>query len=39
MDNLLFERRGPIGIVTMNRPERLNAIDYDMLRSLRQFFD
>lgn len=39
MDNLLFERRGPIGIVTLNRPERLNAIDHDMLRSLRAFFD
>jgi enoyl-CoA hydratase len=39
MDNLLFERQGAIGIVTMNRPERLNAIDHDMLRSLRQFFD
>ena len=23
----------------MNRPERLNAIDHEMLRSLRQFFD
>ncbi len=39
MDNLLYERRGPIGILTLNRPERLNAIDHDMLRSLRQFFD
>ncbi len=38
MDNVLFEQRGPIGIVTLNRPERLNAVDYDMLRSLRAFF-
>lgn len=38
MDNLLFERRGPIGICTMNRPERLNAIDHDMLRSLKSLF-
>jgi len=39
MDILLFERQGPIGIVTMNRPERLNASDHDMLRALRQFLD
>ncbi len=38
MDNLLYERRGPIGILTLNRPERLNAIDYGMLRDLRAFF-
>ncbi|MCC6416983.1 MAG: enoyl-CoA hydratase/isomerase family protein [Gemmataceae bacterium] len=39
MDELLFERQGPIGIATLNRPERLNAIDADMLRALRAFFD
>ena len=38
-ENLLYERRGSIGILTLNRPERLNAIDHDMLRSLRTFFD
>lgn len=34
-----FETRGPIGLLTLNRPERLNAIDNDMLRALRAFFD
>ena len=38
METLLFERRGPVGILTLNRPERLNAIDYGMLRELRGFF-
>ena len=39
MDTLLFERRGPIGVLTLNRPERLNAIDNTMLRELRAFWD
>ncbi|MGE0600483.1 MAG: enoyl-CoA hydratase/isomerase family protein [Dehalococcoidia bacterium] len=34
-----FEKRGPIGILTLNRPERLNAIDHAMLTALRSFFD
>ena len=34
-----FEQRGQIGLLTLNRPERLNAIDHDMLRALRAFFD
>lgn len=36
---ILFQQRGPIGVLTLNRPERLNAIDHDMLRALRGFFD
>jgi enoyl-CoA hydratase/carnithine racemase len=36
---ILFQQRGPIGVLTLNRPERLNAIDHDMLRALRSFFD
>jgi enoyl-CoA hydratase/carnithine racemase len=36
---ILFQQRGPIGVLTLNRPERLNAIDYGMLRALRNFFD
>ena len=39
METLLFERRGPIGVLTLNRPERLNAIDQAMLRELRAFWD
>ncbi|MEX1103640.1 MAG: enoyl-CoA hydratase/isomerase family protein [Dehalococcoidia bacterium] len=39
MDTLLFERRGAVGILTLNRPERLNAIDNTMLRELRAFWD
>jgi enoyl-CoA hydratase len=39
MENVIFEKHGPIGVVTMNRPERLNAINHGMLRELRQFFD
>lgn len=36
---LQFERRDGIGILTLNRPERLNALDHEMVRGLRAFFD
>ena len=29
-----FEQRGPVGIVTMNRPEALNALNDQVLRDL-----
>lgn len=32
---VLFERDGRVGRITLNRPERLNAIDHDMPRDLR----
>ena len=38
-DVIHFERQGPIGILTLDRPERLNAINHVMLRALRQFWD
>lgn len=31
---LLVERDGPVALVTLNRPERLNALSFDLLRSL-----
>ena len=38
-DLVQYEQRGAIGILTMNRPERLNAINNEMLRAMRAFFD
>jgi len=38
-DVISFERDGAIGTLTLNRPERLNAIDYEMLRALHAFWD
>lgn len=37
--NLLFERDGAVGLLTLNRPERLNALDHDLVRALHGFFD
>jgi enoyl-CoA hydratase len=33
-DQILFERRGAAGVVTLNRPEALNAVTRDMVRAL-----
>ncbi len=30
-DDLLLERRGPVTVLTVNRPDRLNAVDRDLL--------
>ena len=35
-DSLLYERRGRVGLITLNRPERLNAISVEMLDALSQ---
>jgi enoyl-CoA hydratase len=34
-----FHREGPLGIVTLNRPEALNAQGYEMLAQIDQGFD
>jgi enoyl-CoA hydratase len=35
MQDILFERRGSAGIVTLNRPKALNALNFDMVLALR----
>ncbi|MFL5359093.1 enoyl-CoA hydratase/isomerase family protein [Archangium sp.] len=32
--DVLLERRGPLGLVTLNRPKALNALDLGMIRTL-----
>jgi enoyl-CoA hydratase len=34
--DILFERRGRAGVVTLNRPHALNAVSHDMVRALAQ---
>src|SRR5262245_1368122 len=36
---ILFERRGSAGLVTLNRPQALNAVTLIMVRALRQQLD
>ncbi len=38
-DEILFERRGAAGIVTLNRPKALNALTHDMVRALAARLD
>ena len=37
-DYLCFEQRGPLGIVTLNRPEKLNALSPELLGELHTLF-
>src|SRR5581483_10102511 len=37
--DILFERRGAAGLVTLNRPKALNAVNHDMVRALRALLD
>lgn len=37
-DKVLYEKRGPIAYVTLNRPEKLNAIDPDVNERLREIW-
>jgi enoyl-CoA hydratase len=39
MDDILFERRGAAGIVTLNRPKALNAVTHAMALALRRQLD
>ena len=37
-DTLIYEQEGAIGILTLNRPERLNAINEKMIEELEEFW-
>ena len=39
MSKILYERRGAIAEVTLNRPDKLNAIDEEMLQGLETALD
>jgi enoyl-CoA hydratase len=39
MKTLLLEKRGHIGIITLNRPHRLNALSHTLVRELHQLFN
>ena len=38
-ETLEFEQRGPIGLIQLNRPDRLNAINEQMLEDLESLLD
>ena len=38
-ETIEYETRGPIGLVTLNRPDRLNAINEQMLDDLDAVLD
>src|SRR6188474_822382 len=38
-DEILFERRGAAGVITLNRPKALNAVTHAMVRALRAELD
>jgi enoyl-CoA hydratase len=38
-DDILFDRRGAAGIVTVNRPKALNAVTHQMVRALARKLD
>lgn len=37
-DNIIYEKRGGIGLVTINRPEQLNPLNAEVFRELRDVF-
>jgi 2-(1,2-epoxy-1,2-dihydrophenyl)acetyl-CoA isomerase len=38
-EHVLYEKKDCVAIITLNRPERLNAITHTMLRTLRKFIE
>lgn len=36
MENITYEKRGPIAYVTLNRPDKLNALSDDLQREVRE---
>lgn len=36
MPDLLYDKHAHVGVITLNRPERLNAITFEMLEALRE---
>ena len=39
MKTLIFEKEGHIGLITLNRPHRLNALSHTLVRELHELFD
>jgi len=35
MDNLLFEKKGPVGWLTLNRPKQRNALSIDLIKEMQ----
>lgn len=38
-ENILVETRGPVGLITLNRPDALNALNSDLIEDMRKAVD
>src|ERR1700752_4790426 len=38
-ETILFEMRGPVGLLTLNRPDKLNAINGKMVEEIEGWLD